>query len=55
MKNLKLCGSLLIIVGLLTVVGLLINNSTYWMIIDIIVILSSFGVGLYLLKVSKST
>jgi hypothetical protein len=50
MKYRKFFGCLLIITGVMVISGIILNNHTYWSIVDIIVITSSCGTGLYLLR-----
>ena len=49
MKNRKLIGWSLLIVGLITGLGMILDSQPYWFVVDVIVILTCCGSGLYLL------
>ncbi len=49
MKKNKLVGTILIIVGIMTISGMLVKNDLYWLIIDLVVIITCLSGGLYLL------
>jgi len=49
MKNRKLIGWLLIIAVLFMIAGIILNNHIFWSFVDIIVVITCLGSGLYIL------
>lgn len=49
MKNSKRIGWLLLVVGCMTVLGMILDYHPYWLVVDIIVVLTCCGSGLYFL------
>jgi len=50
MKNSKVIGVWLLILGIFTIVGMVINNATYWSIYNYATIIFSVLSGIVLLK-----
>lgn len=50
MKNNKVIGMLLLVLVVFTIVGMVMNNDTYWIVYDYAVIIFSLLSGIVLLK-----
>jgi len=50
MKHQRLIGLILLIIAFMAIIGMLINNPIYWLIVDVAVIIVCSGSGLYLLR-----